>query len=215
MTASNSKLLHAKESGNPIIDGNEVTFFWEGKTAPTLVGDFNNWEPTTATHLKRISPRLQPASAKSTWSCTLSLPRDAYVEYAFHDPVSQENFLDPLNRKSVNNGVGGRNNFFYMHETMPSPYVMRRADVSGGSLTNHRVETRWLRDDYEREIYLYCPPVNKPVPLLIVFDGQDYLQRGKLAVIVDNLIADQSIIPIAMAFLPSASRWRNVEYACS
>ena len=111
MTASNSKLLLAKESGNPVIDGNEVTFFWEGKTAPTLVGDFNDWEPTTGTHLKRISPRpstplrtsLQPASAKSTWSCTLSLPRNAYVEYAFHDPVSQENFLDPLNRKSVNN----------------------------------------------------------------------------------------------------------------
>jgi len=214
MTASNSKILRAKESGNPLIDGNEVTFFWEGRTAPTLVGDFNNWD-SSATPLKRISPRLQPASAKSVWFCTLSLPRDAYVEYAFHDPVSQKNFTDPLNRKSVSNGVGGRNNFFYMQETMPSPFAMRRADVSGGALTNHSVETKWLRDDYEREIYLYRPPVNEPVPLLVVYDGQDYLQRGKLAVMVDNLIADQRITPIAMAFLPSAGRWRNVEYACS
>jgi enterochelin esterase family protein len=215
MTASNSKFLRAKESGNPLIDGNEVTFFWEGKTAPTLMGDFNNWNPAAAVHLKRISPRLQPASAKTTWSCTLSLPRDAYVEYAFHDPVSQNNFLDPLNRKSVNNGVGSRNNFFYMQETMPSPFAVRRADVSGGTLASHRVETRWIRDDYEREIYLYRPPVNDPVPLLVVFDGQDYLHRGKLAVIVDNLIAEKRIQPIAMAFLPSSSRWRNLEYACS
>jgi len=214
MTASNSKLLRAKESGNPLIDGNEVTFFWEGKTAPTLVGDFNNWDPSAAP-LKRLSPRLQPASAKSIWYRTLFLPRDAYVEYAFHDPVSQKNFLDPLNRKSVNNGVSGRNNFFYMLESLPSPFVTRHADVPGGSLTNHSVETRWLRDDYEREIYLYRPPVNEPVPLLIVFDGQDYLQRGKLAVIVDNMIAQQNIQPIAMAFLPSSSRWRNLEYACS
>jgi len=214
MTTSNSKLLRAKESGNPLIDSNEVTFFWEGRTAPTLVGDFNNWD-ATSTPLKRLSPRVQPASAKAVWYRTLSLPRDAYVEYAFHDPVSQKNFLDPLNRKSVNNGVGGRNNFFYMHETMPSPFAMRRADISGGTLTSHVVETKWLRDDYEREIYLYRPPVKEPVPLLVVYDGQDYLQRGKLAVIVDNLIAEKHIQPIAMAFLPSTSRWRNLEYACS
>jgi enterochelin esterase-like enzyme len=214
MTSSNSKILLAKESGNPLIDGNEVTFFWEGRTAPTLVGDFNNWD-SNATPLKRISPRLQPASAKSVWFCTLSLPRDAYIEYAFHDPVSQKNFLDPLNRKSVNNGVGGRNNFFYMHETMPSPFAVRRAAISGGALTSHVVETKWLREDYEREIYLYRPPVNDPVPLLVVYDGQDYLQRGKLAVIVDNLIAEKRIQPIALALLPSTSRWRSLEYACS
>jgi len=214
MTASNSKILRAKESGNPLIDGNEVTFFWEGKTVPTLVGDFNHWD-SSATPFKRLSPRLQPASTKSVWYCTLSLPRDAYVEYAFHDPVSQKNFTDPLNKKSISNGVGGRNNFFYMSETMPSPFAMRRADVSGGVLTSHSVETKWLRDDYEREIYLYRPSVKESVPLLVVYDGQDYLQRGKLAVIVDNLIADKRIQPIALAFLPSVSRWRNVEYACS
>ena len=214
MTSSNSKILRAKESGNPLIDGNEVTFFWEGRTAPTLVGDFNNWD-SSVTHFKRISPRLQPASAKTVWFCTLSLPRDAYIEYAFHDPVSQKNFLDPLNRKSVNNGVGGRNSFFYMQETMPTPFAMRRAAVSGGVLTSHIVETKWLREDYEREIYLYRPPVNNSVPLLVVYDGQDYLQRGKLAVIVDNLIAQKLIQPIAMALLPSASRWRSLEYACS
>ena len=133
MTASNSKILRARESGNPVIDGSEVTFFWEGRTAATLVGDFDHWD-SSATPFKRLSPRpstplrtsLQPASAKSVWYCTLSLPRDAYVEYAFHDPVSQKNFTDPLNKKSISNGVGGRNNFFYMHETMPSPFAMRR-----------------------------------------------------------------------------------------
>jgi enterochelin esterase family protein len=51
--------------------------------------------------------------------------------------------------------------------------------------------------------------------LLVVFDGNDYLHRAKLAVIVDNLIADNRIQPIAMAFLPSSSRWRSLEYACA
>ena len=55
MKASNSKILRAKESGNPVIDGNEVTFFWEGKTAPTLVGDFNNWDKSSI-KFKRVPP---------------------------------------------------------------------------------------------------------------------------------------------------------------
>ena len=211
---SNSTILRAKESGNPIIDGNEVTFFWEGKRVPTLVGDFNYWD-SASTPFKRISPRLQPASTKSVWYCTLSLPRDAYMEYAFHDPVTQKNFLDPLNRKSLNNGVGDRNNFFYMPETMPSPFAMRRADISGGALTRHRVDTWILQEDGERDVYFYRPPIKEPVPLLVVYDGVDYLQRGKLAVIVDNLIAEKRIRPIAMAFLQNGKRRRGVEYACS
>jgi enterochelin esterase family protein len=49
----------------------------------------------------------------------------------------------------------------------------------------------------------------------VVYDGQDYLQRGKLATLVDSLMANGRIQPIAMAFLPNAGRWRSVEYACS
>lgn len=222
MTISNSIIQRALKSGNPVVDINHAVFIWEGETAPYLTSDLNHWDDNPK-RFKRVSPRpsttlrtrLVPDSAQSIWSCTLTLPRDAYLEYAFHDPVTQKNFLDPLNKKSVNNGMGGRNNFFYMPETMPSPFVMRRADVPGGALTIHRVETGLLRDDYERTIYLYRPSVKGPVPLLIVYDGQDYLQRGKLPTIVDNLIADKRIQPIAIAFLPNGGRWRSVEYACS
>ena len=210
MTGPNSTIQQAKRNGNPVIDGNEATFFWEGDHAPRLVSDVTNWDDS-ARPFKRLSPRLQPASAKTVWHCALSLPRDAYIEYALRDPVTQKNFPDPLNKRSVSNGMGGRNNYFYMPETMPSPFALRRADLPGGALTSHSVETKWLRDDYERDIYLYRPPVKEPVPLLVVYDGQDYLHRAKLAVIVDNLIADRRIRPIAMAFLPGAGRWRNVE----
>src|ERR1051325_11351873 len=181
MTASNSKILKAREAGNPVIDGSEVTFIWEGKNAPMLIGDVNHWDEK-AHPFKRVSPKLQPASEKSTWSLTLTLPRDLYVEYAFYDPVTQKRFADPLNRHTVSNGVGGRNNFFYMPNNMPSLFTLRRADLPVGALTSHRVETRWLREDYERDIYFYHPTVSNPVPLLVVYDGNDYLQRGKLAV---------------------------------
>ena len=213
-TISDSIIQRALNDGNPVIDMDQAVFIWEGASAPYLVGDFNQWNEKS-TRFKRVSPKLIPDSSKSIWYITLTLPRDAYIEYAFHDPVSQQNFIDPLNKKSVSNGMSERNNFFYMPETMPSPFPLRRADVTPGTLSKHRVETRWLRDDYERDIYIYRPPVKEPVPLLVVFDGKDYLQRAKLNVIVDNLIADKRIQPIAMAFLLDGGRWRNVEYACS
>lgn len=214
MTVSNSLIQRAFKSGNPVIQGDRATFIWEGKTAPYLTSDLNNWDDNSK-RFKRVSPKLMPASAKAIWSCTLTLPRDAYVEYTFQDPVTKKNFIDPLNKKRVSNGMSGHNNFFYMPETLPSPFAMRRADVTSGALTRHSVDTGMLREDYKRTIHLYRPPVKGPIPLLIVYDGQDYLRRGKLAVIVDNLIADKRIQPIAMAFLPSGGRWRSVEYLCS
>jgi len=214
MTVSNSIIQRALKSGNPVIDTDHAIFIWEGETAPYLTSDLNNWDDNPKS-FKRVSPLLIPDSTKSIWTCTLTFPRDAYVEYAFYDPVTQKKFLDPLNKKNVDNGYKERNNFFYMPETMPSPFPLRRADVTPGSLSKHSVETEWLRDDYERTIYLYRPPVKEPVPLLVVYDGQDHMQRAKLNTIVDNLIADKRIQPIAMAFLAHGGRWRNLEYACS
>jgi len=212
--STNSTVQRARQSGNPVIQGERATFIWKGKSAPNLMSDLNGWDEKSKP-FKRISPTSITASTKPVWSCSLTLPRDAYLEYAFYDPATQTRFLDPLNRRSVNNGVGSRNNFFYMPETMPSPFSIRRAGSAAGALMSHRVETKWLRDDSERQIHLYKPPVKEPVPLLVVYDGQDYLHRAKLAVIVDNMIADKRIQPIAMTFLPSAGRRRNVEYACS
>jgi enterochelin esterase family protein len=207
-------MRRAFASGNPTVDGNRATFFWEGDFAPHLISDLSGWEDRPRP-LKRVSLSSKFASDKTIWSCSLSVPRDAYLEYAFYNPLTQEKILDPLNAQSVSNGVGSRNNFFYMPESMPSPFSLRRADVRTGTLTRHRVGTDLLQDDGERDVYLYRPPTNAPVPLLIVYDGYDYLQRGKLATIVNNLIADQRIRPIAMAFLQNGRSRRNVEYFCS
>lgn len=214
MTPSEITIRRALGSGNPVVHGNRATFFWEGESAPQLISDVTDWEDRPRS-FKRVSRVLDPATDKTIWSCSITVPRDAYVEYAFYDPISQEKFLDPRNGRSVSNGLGSRNNFFYMPETMPSPFSMRRADLRTGTITRHRVDAGFLQDDGERDVYLYKPPVSGAVPLLIVYDGNDYLHRGRLATIVDNLIADRRIQPIAMAFLQSAKSRRNVEYMCS
>jgi enterochelin esterase family protein len=214
MSPSDITIQRARESGNPIVQDNRATFLWEGDSAPQLISDLTGWEDKPKS-FKRISPTPKADTGTTIWSCSLTLPRHAYLEYAFYDPGSQEKFLDPLNEHSVSNGMGSRNNFFYMPEATPSLLWVRRPNIRSGTLTRHRVSTDFLQDDGERAIYLYKPPVKGAVPLLIVYDGYDYLKRGKLATIVDNLIADQRIQPIAMAFLQNGRSRRNVEYFCS
>jgi enterochelin esterase family protein len=207
MTPSDLTIRRALESGNPVVHGNKATFIWQGEFAPHLISDLSNWED-------KPKP-FKPTSDPTIWYCSLTLPRDAYLEYAFYERFSEKKILDPLNGHTVSNGMGSRNNFFYMPETMPSPFSMRRADVRSGTITRHRVAADFLQDDGERDVYLYKPPAGGPVPLLIVYDGYDYLHRARLATIVDNLIADKRIRPIAMAFLQNGRSRRTVEYFCS
>jgi enterochelin esterase family protein len=214
MSTSDLTIQRARESGNPIVHGNRATFLWEGDSAPQLISDLSGWEDKPRS-FKRLSPTPKADTGTTIWSCSLTIPRDGYLEYAFYDPFSQEKFLDPLNEQAVSNGMGSRNNFFYMPEAMPSPFPMRRADVRSGTLTRHRVDADFLQDDGKRDVYLYRPPVSGAVPLLIVYDGYDYLYRAKLATIVDNLIAEKRIQPIAIAFLQNGRSRRSVEYFCS
>jgi enterochelin esterase family protein len=94
-------------------------------------------------------------------------------------------------------------------------HAIRRKNIPHGKVTHHQVETWMLSDDGQRDVYLYRPPVKEPVPLLIVYDGVDYLERANLNAIVDNLIHEKRIQPIAMAFLQNGDERRGVEYACS
>jgi enterochelin esterase-like enzyme len=215
MTSANSIIQRAREHGNPVIQGTRAIFIWEGNTAPGLISDLTDWEERPKPFKRLTSSTRRSGPSKAVWSCSLTYPRDAYVEYAFYDPNTQEKILDPLNQRSVNNGLGSRNNFFYMPEAMPSPFSMRRADVPTGTLTRHRVDTWLLQDDGERDVYLFTPPARGAVPLLVVYDGPDYLQRGRLATIVENLISDRRMSPVAMAFLQNGRSRRNAEYICS
>jgi enterochelin esterase-like enzyme len=200
-------LERARKKGNPVIKGNTATFLWEGKTAPHLIDDSHEWEDHPVP-MERLGPGL--------WSVTLNLPRDAYLEYGFMDPETQERLDDPLNPdRYLWNGLGAYNHFFYMPKGEPTPLAQVQQDVPRGRVTRHKVETDSMAVGEERTVYLYHPPVKRPVPLVVVYDGPDYLRRGKLATIVDNLIAQKRIRPVAMALVQNGGQARVIEYGCS
>ncbi len=198
-------IQQAQDKGTPIIDGNQVTFVWQGKRAPHLVGDFIDWEEEAAIRLTRVVPYV--------WKTTLSIPRDAYIEYVYL--VNGQNQLDPLNKRKVSNGLGKYNNFFYMPEGNPSPFLKRVRGINHGLITAHWVETEGNAAGARRLVYLYQPAVSHACPLLVVWDGVDYLHRTHLANLLDNMIAQQRIQPLAVAMIQNGKQARNIEYACS
>ena len=201
-------------NGGPLIKGSQATFYWQGERTVSLISDLNGWEDSSE-RFKREPARLASALAPPLWSFSVTLPQDAYVEYFFRDPVTGERLLDPFNPRTAGNGFGQRNNIFYMPGAAPSPLAQRRAGIAHGTVTRHMVPTGFLVDEGQREVHLYAPPVKERVPLLIVYDGTDYLKHGLIVNVMDNLIAEKRIRPVALALLQNGGRHRGVEYACS
>jgi len=201
-----SLLARARADGNPLISGRTATFIWQGKTAPFLIDDLHGWEEKPQP-LQQTSPGL--------WSVSVKLATDAYLEYSFYDPETKTRSSDPLNPRRVWNGIKAYNHYFYMPDAHPTSLALTEPGIDRGTVTRHVVACEALAAGKTRPVYLYRPFTTEPVPLLVVYDGRDYLQRGKLTTIVNNLIAQKRIRPLAMAMVHNGGRARFVEYGCS
>ncbi len=203
---ANSIINRIKNEPTPLIDGEQVTFVWQGKAAPKLVGDFTGWDDGKPVKLDK--------AGKGVWTYQLTLPSDAYIEYGFVD--GDESLDDPSNPRHTPNGVGGYNNFFKMPGYHPSPLAEHTDNIPHGSIHQVNLSTGYYLSGKKRTVHFYQPPVSEPVPLVVVWDGQDYLQRAGLNDIVDNLIAGGRIRPIALAMVNhTGEKSRSIEYSCN
>ena len=204
MADSILKRINAKPS--PIIDNNTVTFVWKGRTAPLLVGDFSGWDAE--------NPTIMIKSEPGVWIYQFTFLPDAYIEYGFLK--GEESILDPFNPRQTPNGFGGYNNYFFMPGYKPTTVARKKRIIPHGKITGHRIPTEYLIAGKERTVHFYQPPVTEPVPLVVVWDGGDYLHRLRLNYVIDNLISQRRIRPLALAFIDNAGQeLRTVEYACS
>ena len=201
-------LARAEAGGTPIIDGDTATFLWQGAEPPLLLSDLHGWNPTQSGEWTPCEPGL--------WSHTMTLAPDAYLEYAFQTgPAENDRTTDPFNNRATPNGIGQVNHFFYMPRGAATPLAQRGRGVQTGTVTRLVVEHKMLVVGGKRPVWLYQPPTPDPVPLLVVWDGGDYYRRGRLTTIVDNLINQRRIRPVALALVENGGQARVVEYACS
>ncbi|MEN6522788.1 MAG: alpha/beta hydrolase-fold protein [Anaerolineaceae bacterium] len=186
----------------PLIEGKKVTFYKRSKQQPILIGDFNHWDFSNGIGLEQYAPGL--------WKTELEFPIDAYMEYSFLQ--NGKRVIDPKNPQRVDNGTGDINNYIYMPEAKPSSYAIETGFQ--GNLTEHQIVDDIRLIDSSRRIYLYQPKVQEPCPLVVVYDGNDYLKRGHIVTIIENMVKEEKIQPLALALIPS-TRARFVEYAGS
>jgi enterochelin esterase-like enzyme len=201
-----SLLERAEREQTPLIDGEKVTFVWKDngvdKKAPQLQADFDSWRERTLTE-----------TAPGLWTFTTSLPSDAYVEYIYS--IDGERVPDPFNPRQISNGMGKMNHYFAMPEALMTPLVKRKREIPAGTITKHTLEHSYFIAGGKRIVHVYQPPTDEPSPLIVVFDGNDYLRRARLPQIVDNLIAQKRIRPVALAMVEHGRLARFIEYACS
>jgi enterochelin esterase family protein len=201
-------LSRAWSSGAPIIEGTHAIFLWQGAWPPVLAGDFNRWDARRAPAWQQLAPEL--------WACDLEFPSDAYIEYAFFaDMESGTRLPDPLNPRGPADGLHSANDFFHMPDSRPTPLAPAEPAALEGALMHRELQSSWLLANGRRSVWLYRPPVAGPAPLVVVFDGGDYLERARLPGIVDNLIVQDRIRPVALALVDHGGAARGIEYGCS
>lgn len=199
-------LERLRTEGNPLFEGDnnsEVLFVWEGEDAPYLHLEHQGFEPLT---MQRIQPGV--------WTYPLNLPPDAYVEYYFSTTPQDPSTVvpDPYNNETVPSGVGYDRHGLSMPYRVPTPYTLNKRGVASGTVSQHTItDDRYLHNQ-TRDVWLYDPSTSDATPLLVVLDGNDYLERGMITTIVDNLIAEEKIRPLSMALIAHAGDYRVQEY---
>lgn len=208
-----SILEQAQQLGTPLIAGDRATFVWHGQgEPPLLIAEFTDW---------LAAPLALEEREPGVWAVEVVLPPDAYAEYSFirrfRGPAApseiNERVADPFNPRGAWNGLRTINHWFTMPGFVPTPLIERGAGVARGAVSEHELAGGMFLGGTHRTIALYQPPVSEPTPLVLVWDGADYLERAALNIVVDNLIAQKRIRPIALAFMPEAGPARFVEYA--
>lgn len=202
-----SLLERARSEGTPLIEGGRAVFVWEGQSAPCLIGDFNEWDVQRSLEMHLAAPGV--------WIAALELPDDAYMEYIYLDEA-RGRCLDPLNSLRAP-GLGDDNSAFFMPSGKPSELARRKRGVPHGTLTRVVLPTslpggRTFLVSRSRTVYFYQPPVRQPVPLLVVYDGREYLRQANLPVILDNLIHQGRMRPLALAMVENGGPARMMEY---
>lgn len=147
------------------------------------------------------------------------LPRHAGEAPAYGDGTDQiavrraldGGLPDPRNPRQQRSRSGGAQSIAELPDAPPQPWLERREGVARGALEEREAPER-------RRAWLYSPAgePERPVPLLIVLDGEVWTGVQDLAATLDNLVADRIAAPLAAVLLDSGGRdrrWQDLDEA--
>jgi enterochelin esterase-like enzyme len=192
--------------GSPIVEGPRATFLWVGEADEVHVRHRVQGLPDPLT-MRRV-PHT------TFWYVSIDMPPESRVEYQFEivrGETRESHVNDPLNPRLAHGPFGASSvcaatGYVVPEWTLPDP------EARSGELVEEVLQSRALRRQVRFKVYVparFLPLVHHP--LLIVHDGEDYLQYASMKTVLDNLIHRGEIADLVVAFVPPGNRL--VEYA--
>jgi enterochelin esterase family protein len=202
------------------------TFVWHGDSATHNVALVNtavaSYEPAQAL-LARIPGtdvwyRSYPARADARFSYELSVNDnlvsfDQVTDWAERSATFHR---DPFNARVFESGFGRGQSVAEGPRAPREEWIAVRPDVAKGRVEQTTVASKLLGNS--RDVWVYTPPgydtlarAASGLPLLLTFDGGEYVRSVPGPTILDNLIAAKRIAPMVAVFVGSADDQRDVE----
>jgi enterochelin esterase-like enzyme len=196
--------------GTPLIEGLAVHFLYYDPRAQhvAVTGEFTDWGRTGV-----VMP-LTRLRRTGLFHATLTLDGPARLEYLL--VVDGQGIVDPLCPHTVDNGMGGRNSYFVIGDFREPPELSWVPTIPHGRVEEFDFESRLLQN--RRRLHAYLPPGydaerTRRFPTLYVHDGSEYLHRGRLPTVLDNLIFGRAMSPLIAIMVDPVVRGR--EYRAS
>jgi enterochelin esterase family protein len=202
------------------------TFVWHGDSATRNVALVNtavaSYEPAQAL-LERVSGtdvwyRSYPARADARFSYELSVndnlvPFDQVTDWGARSATFHR---DPFNARVFESGFGRGQSVAEGPRAPREEWIAERPGVAKGRVERTTVASKLLGTT--RDVWIYTPPGYDTLarnagglPLLLTFDGGEYVRSVPGPTILDNLIAAHRIAPMVAVFVASADEQRDAE----
>jgi len=195
-----------KEHPNwPLVDGDRVHFLYRGEAQDVAI--LGSMLDSSAT-----AP-LERVAGTDLFYRTFQLDPATRWEYLYQVDFEKQ-VPDPKNSAKVPGLWGGVRSELVLDGYPPNASHLEKPETSRGSLETFTLDSKIL--GYEKEIQVWLPQGAKdagskeagagPYPLLLVQDGEAWLERGLMVNTLDNLVG-QSVSPVVVAFIKPAGQW--------
>ncbi|QFG67358.1 alpha/beta hydrolase-fold protein [Ornithinimicrobium pratense] len=193
--------LHEREV--PIVEGSRCTFLYKGEVDAVAVQHRIVNQPQ---HVP-----MRRVEGTSLWYVTIELPAQSRVEYQLQVRAGDaaETINDPLNPRLAHSPVGSSSvcqaaGYEVPHWSLPQP------ETRPGELVDFPLASKALRRMTHNRVYL--PARFRPsshYSLLVVHDGDDYVNFSAMRTVLDNLIHSIDMAETIVVFSNPGDRMRE------